>query len=129
MRLPGTVVEEWQFCECDSERKRENRTSLRVARDRLGATEIPWGVRGRLPIFLAIFPLLVTVAIVFECFPEFVPQRFQLLFLLLAMVAGWIGVGVSSFPRRWLKVLALILYPFLMMALLFLAVVRHLPIL
>ena len=93
------------------------------------ATAIPWGVRGRLPIFLAISPLLVTVAIVFECFPEFVPQRFQLLFLLLAMVAGWIGVGVSSFPRRWLKVLALILYPFLMVALLFLAVVRHLPIL
>jgi hypothetical protein len=44
-------------------------------------------------------------------------------------VAGWIGVGVSSFPGRWMKVLALIIYPFLMMALLFLAVVRHLPIL
>jgi hypothetical protein len=78
---------------------------------------------------LAISPLLVTVAIVFECFPEFVLQRFQLLFLLAAMVAGWIGVGVSSFPRRWMKVLALIIYPFLMTALLFLAVVRHLPIL
>ena len=86
-------------------------------------------MRSPLPIFLAISPLLVTVAIVFECFPEFVPQRFQLLLLLAAIVAGWIGVGVSSFPRRWLKVLALILYPFLMMALLFLAVVRHLPIL
>ena len=86
-------------------------------------------MRGLLPVFLAIFPLLVSVAIVFECFPEFVPQRFQLLFLLAAMVAGWIGVGVSLFTRRWLKVLALILYPFLMMVLLFLAVVRHLPIL
>jgi hypothetical protein len=86
-------------------------------------------VRGRLPIFLAIFPLLVTAAILFEFFPEFVPQRFQLLFLLAAMVAGWIGVGFSLFPRRWLKVLALVLYPFLMMVLLFLAVVRHLPIL
>jgi hypothetical protein len=86
-------------------------------------------VRSPFPICLAISPLLVTVAIVFECFPEFVPERFQLLFLLAAMVAGWIGVGIISFPRRWLKVFALILYPFLMMPLLFLAVVRHLPIL
>jgi len=42
---------------------------------------------------------------------------FQLSFLLAAIVFGWIGVGFSSFSRRWLKVLALILYPFLMMAL------------
>ena len=86
-------------------------------------------MRRRLPTVLATFPLLITAAIVFEWFDELVPERFQLLFLLAAMVAGWIGVGVSSFPWRWLKVLALILYPFLMMVLLFLAAVRHLPIL
>jgi hypothetical protein len=85
-------------------------------------------MRKRLPEISATFPLLVTAAIVFG-FPTFVPERFELSFLLAAMLAGWIGVGFISFSRRWLKVLALILYPFLMMPLLFLAAVRHLPIL
>ena len=83
----------------------------------------------QLPVAFATLPLLVTAAIVFECFPGFVSEGFQLSFLLAAIVLGWIGVGFISFSRRWLKVLALILYPFLMMPLLFLAVVRHLPIL
>ena len=86
-------------------------------------------MRKQLPVVSAAFPFLVTAAIVFEWFPKFVPEGFQLSSLLAAIVAGWIGVGFSSFSRRWLKVLALILYPFLMMALLFLAAVRHLPIL
>jgi hypothetical protein len=83
----------------------------------------------QLPAVSATFPLLVTAAIVFEWFPKFVPEGFQLSCLLAATIAGWIGVGFISFSWRWLKVLALILYPFLMMALLFLAAVRHLPIL
>jgi hypothetical protein len=86
-------------------------------------------MRKQLPAVFATLPLLVTAAIVFEWFPNFVSQGFQLSFLLAAMVFGWIGVGFISFSWRWLKVLALILYPFLMMALLFLAAVRHLPIL
>jgi len=86
-------------------------------------------MRKQLPAVSAAFPLLVTAAIVFEWFPKFVPEGFQLSSLLAAIVAGWIGVGFCSFSWRWLKVLALILYPFVMMALLFLAAVRHLPIL
>ncbi len=86
-------------------------------------------MRKQLPAVVAAFPLLVTAAIVFQWFPKFAPEGFQLSVLLAAIVAGWIAVGFISFPWRWLKVLALILYPFPMMPLLFLAAVRHLPIL
>ena len=77
----------------------------------------------------AIVPLLVTTAIVFEWFPDVIPPGTQLGILIGAMLLGWIGMGFSSFPKRWLKVLVLVIYPFAMLPLLFLAIVRHLPIL
>jgi hypothetical protein len=86
-------------------------------------------MRKQLPVLLAIFPLVVTAAIVFEVFDKIASEGFLLSFLLAAAAVGWVSVGFCPISRRWLKVLALVLYPFLMLPLLFLAAVRHLPIL
>ena len=31
-----------------------------------------------------------------------------------SVLLGWIGMGFSSLPKRWLKVLILVAYPFVM---------------
>ncbi len=67
-------------------------------------------MRKVLPIGSAIFPLLVTGA-AFKWFP-----RSDLLgpVIIASLLLGWIGMGFSSLPRRWLKVLILVVYPFVM---------------
>ena len=67
-------------------------------------------MRKILPIGSAIFPLLVAAA-GFKWFP-----RSDLLgpVIIASLLLGWIGMGFSSLPRRWLKVLILVVYPFVM---------------
>jgi len=67
-------------------------------------------MRKALPIASAIFPLLVT-AVAFKWFP-----RSDSLgpVIIGSLVLGWIGLAFTSIRRRWLKVLILVLYPFVM---------------
>ena len=67
-------------------------------------------MRKLLPMGSTIFPLLVT-ATAFKWFP-----RSELLgpFIIASLLLGWIGIGFSMFAKRWLKVLMLVAYPFVM---------------
>jgi hypothetical protein len=67
-------------------------------------------MRKVLPIGSAIFPLLVA-AVAFKWFP-----RSDLLgpVIIASLLLGWIGIGFSFLPKRWLKVLILVAYPFVM---------------
>jgi hypothetical protein len=69
-------------------------------------------MRKLLPIGSAIFPLLVTAA-AFKSFP-----RSDLVgpVVIAGFLLGWIGFGFISIPKRWLKVLILVAYPFVMWA-------------
>ena len=67
-------------------------------------------MRKLLPIGSAIIPLLVTAA-AFKWFPR---SDSVGPVIIGSVLLGWIGMGFSSFPRLWLKVLILIAYPFVM---------------
>ena len=67
-------------------------------------------MRKALPIASVIFPLLVA-AIVFKWFAN---SQYLGMVIIPSLVVGWIGIWLSSFSRRWLKVLSIVLYPFVM---------------
>jgi hypothetical protein len=67
-------------------------------------------MRKVLPIGSAIFPLLVTAA-AFKWFPR---SDYLGAFIIPTVALGWIGMGFSSLTKRWLKVLILVVYPFVM---------------
>ena len=67
-------------------------------------------MRKRLPIPSAIIPLLITAA-AFKWFPN---SALLAPVVIGGFLLGWIGMGMSPFPKRWLKVLILIAYPFVM---------------
>jgi hypothetical protein len=69
-------------------------------------------MRKMLPIGAAIFPLLVAAA-----FFKWSPRSDLVGPIVIASVLlGWIGLGFSSLSRLWLKVLILVVYPFVMWA-------------
>jgi hypothetical protein len=63
-----------------------------------------------LPIGLAVLPLLIAAA-AFKWSPT---SAFLGPVLIASVLLGWIGIGFSSLSRRWLKVLIVVLYPFVM---------------
>ena len=75
-----------------------------------GCDNIRAPMRKVLPIGSAIFPVLVTAA-AFKWFPTS-----ELLgpVIIASVLLGWVGLGLSSFPKRWVKVLILVVYPFVM---------------
>ncbi len=68
-------------------------------------------MRRALPIAAWIFPLLVAAA-AFKWQPNS-----ELLgpVVIGSVLLGWIGLGFSEFRRRWVKVLALVGYPVVML--------------
>jgi hypothetical protein len=67
-------------------------------------------MRKWLPAASAIFPLLITAA-AFKWFP----RSDSLGPVIIAnLLLGWIGIAFSTLSRRWLKVLLLVAYPFVM---------------
>ena len=69
-------------------------------------------MRKVLPIGAAIFPLLVAGA-AFKWFPT---SGLLGPVIIASLLLGWIAIGFSSLHRRWLKVLILVAYPFVMWA-------------
>ena len=69
-------------------------------------------MRKVLPIGSVIFPLLVTAA-AFKWFPG---SEGLGPVIIASLLLGWIGIGFNSLSRRWLKVLILVAYPFMMWA-------------
>ena len=67
-------------------------------------------MRRALPVVSVLFPLLVT-AIAFKWFPR---SDYLGAYIIPSLILGWIGMGFSSFARRWVKVLVMVVYPFVM---------------
>lgn len=68
-------------------------------------------MRKLLPVGSVIVPLVITAI----AFKWFAPDQLVGPVVGISLLLGWIGLGLSSFRKRWVKVLLVVAYPFVML--------------